>query len=559
MTPPVPPECLAGNEALARGAWEEARRSFEAVLRVREFPEALEGLGMAAWWLDLADLVFDARERAYRLYVARDDRAPAARLAVWLAWDYSAFRGENAVANGWLQRARHLLEGLPACAERAWLQAREGVLCLADGSDPTRARALAVETIQSARQAANTDMEMLGRAVEGLALVTAGTVSEGMSTLDEVNAAVIAGELTDLVAIGLAGCYMVAACERARDCDRAVQWCRRLKLFAAKWGLHPLFAVCRTQYASICLWQGTWQEAEEELRAAKDELAACRPAMVPDALERLAELRRRQGRLDEAEAIFEQAHPSGASSLRRAEIAYDRGNPQAAAEQVARYLRQVSVCNRTARAIGLELQVRALADIGDVEHARFALSELQSIADLITTSPFKAAASYASGYLALATGDADQARQFFEDAVDLFLESGAPFEVARARIELGRALKKLGRDKFAVAEVKRAIALLTNLKAEAEKARAQNVLNDLGGVTAARRSPVSKAENGPLTTREIEVLCLVAEGLNNQTIAQRLFLSDHTVHRHLANILCKLNVPTRAAAVAQASRQGLLR
>ena len=51
-----PSECLAGDEGLARGAWAEAREVFEEALGVREFPEALEGLGNAAWWLDLADL-----------------------------------------------------------------------------------------------------------------------------------------------------------------------------------------------------------------------------------------------------------------------------------------------------------------------------------------------------------------------------------------------------------------------------------------------------------------------------------------------------------------------
>jgi DNA-binding NarL/FixJ family response regulator len=56
----------------------------------------------------------------------------------------------------------------------------------------------------------------------------------------------------------------------------------------------------------------------------------------------------------------------------------------------------------------------------------------------------------------------------------------------------------------------------------------------------------------------MEVLRLVAEGLSNQTIAERLFLSDHTVHRHLSNILNKLSVSSRAAAVAQAARRGLL-
>lgn len=46
MSSPRPPDCLAGDEALARGAWAEARDAFEAAFRVRDGPEALEGLGL---------------------------------------------------------------------------------------------------------------------------------------------------------------------------------------------------------------------------------------------------------------------------------------------------------------------------------------------------------------------------------------------------------------------------------------------------------------------------------------------------------------------------------
>jgi DNA-binding NarL/FixJ family response regulator len=52
---------------------------------------------------------------------------------------------------------------------------------------------------------------------------------------------------------------------------------------------------------------------------------------------------------------------------------------------------------------------------------------------------------------------------------------------------------------------------------------------------------------------------LVARSLSNGRIAQRLELSDHTVHRHVANILVKLEVPSRSAAVAAVARMGLLR
>ena len=85
-----------------------------------ETPEALEGLGLAAWWLDLGDVVFDVRERAYRSYRERGDVRGAARMAVWLAWDTAAFRGEQAIANGWLQRARRAGRGAP----RRWRRRR---------------------------------------------------------------------------------------------------------------------------------------------------------------------------------------------------------------------------------------------------------------------------------------------------------------------------------------------------------------------------------------------------------------------------------------------------
>lgn len=65
-------------------------------------------------------------------------------------------------------------------------------------------------------------------------------------------------------------------------------------------------------------------------------------------------------------------------------------------------------------------------------------------------------------------------------------------------------------------------------------------------------------EGQDLTSRETEVLALVASGLSDREIAARLFLSPHTVHRHVANVRTKLGLPTRAAAVAAATKRGLL-
>ena len=62
---------------------------------------------------------------------------------------------------------------------------------------------------------------------------------------------------------------------------------------------------------------------------------------------------------------------------------------------------------------------------------------------------------------------------------------------------------------------------------------------------------------GDLSKRELEVLSLVAEGLTNHDIAQRLVLSKHTVNRHVANLLRKLGLTSRAAAASLAGRHGL--
>lgn len=84
------------------------------------------------------------------------------------------------------------------------------------------------------------------------------------------------------------------------------------------------------------------------------------------------------------------------------------------------------------------------------------------------------------------------------------------------------------------------------------------MLASLSQADAPAATPDAVRDSAGLTNRELEVLRLVASGLSNQLIGARLFVSEHTVHRHLANIFTKLSVSSRAAAVAQAARRGLL-
>ena len=549
----------AGRAALDAGEWQTARRAFERGLAVEETPEALEGLGLAAWWLDLAEVVFDSRERAYRAYRGRGDQNAAARLAVWLAWDTAAFRGEASVANGWLERAGRLLEGQPDSPAHAFLAERAAVFALLDEGNPEEAERLAAEAIRIGQAIGAIDHELVGRALHGFARVTTGQVTEGLREVDEVSAAILAGELRDRVLTGLAGCYLIAACDRVRDHERAIQWCDRLKEYSRKWGLKPLFAVCRTQYASICMWRGDWDAAERELTSACDELAICRPGMTTDGLARLGELRRRQGRLTEAAALFDRSGAHPIASLGRAAMALEQGDPQSAAELADRHLRKMPARNRTERAAALELLIRARTASGraaDLQGARAALAELASIAAEAQTAALRASASLAAGLIAFAEDDLSAARRHLEDAVDLFETSAAPFETSCARVDLASVLEKLGRTDAAIVEVDRAIEGLTRLNADLALGRARSLRDRLIAPQTAR--PAGARDTGVLTGREIEVLRLISSGLSNLAIAERLCISEHTVHRHVANTLSKLNVPSRSAAVAQAARLGLL-
>ena len=551
-------DLAAGRSALEAGAWEEAQRAFERLLTVEDTPEALEGLGLAAWWLDRADVVFDSRERAFRGYRSRGDHVSAARIAVWLAWDSAAFRGEEGVAKGWLQRARRLLEGQPESPEHAFLAARDAVFTLLDDGDPDAAEALAREAIRVAQMLRVIDYEMVGRSLLGFALITTGQVTAGLRELDEVSAAILAGELTDRVLIALAGCYLIGACDRARDHGRAVQWCDRVKEHSRKWGLKPLFAVCRTQYASVCMWRGAWDEAERELTSACDELAVCRPGMTTDGLARLGELRRRQGRLDEAATLFDRSGGHPIATLGRAAMALDRNDRQGAVELAERHLRRLPSRNRTERAAALEVLIRALATSaqhGDLDRARAALHELQGIASAANTTPLLASASFSAGLVANATGDFETARRQLEDAVDLFGESGAPFETAQARVCLAAVLERLSRTDRSLAELDRARDELMRLDARRELEATDTMRHRLASPAKPAHAPVDTVG---LTAREVEVLRLISSGLSNQAIGERLFISEHTVHRHVANTLSKLGVPSRSAAVAQAAKLGLL-
>ena len=127
-----------------------------------------------------------------------------------------------------------------------------------------------------------------------------------------------------------------------------------------------------------------------------------------------------------------------------------------------------------------------------------------------------------------------------------------PFEAARTRLLLAQALREPDPE-VAEAEARAALVAFENLGAKGDAGAAAALLR---GIESQSRKQTDEASG--LSRREVEVLRLVARGMSNNDIADRLALSKHTVHRHVSSILTKLALPSRAAAAAYAARQGLL-
>jgi ATP/maltotriose-dependent transcriptional regulator MalT len=537
----------AGWAALREADWRGARTSFEETLAAEETPEAFEGLSWAAWWLDDAGAVFDARERAYRLYRARGDAPGAARMAIWLAADQLDFNGAWAVASGWLRRAHRLLDPLEPGPSHGWLAFHEGFLAHGDGDRDTACR-LARQAAEIGRRLDVPDLEMLGLALEGGALVASAEVEEGMRCLDEATAAALEGVATIPISGAWACCFLVSACTAVLDYDRAGEWCDRIAEFAERYGSRYMLGFCRAEYSAVHLWRGRWSEAEDLLTASVDDFSRSRPAWVASPLVRLAELRRRRGDPAGAAELLDTAGPSTAEQLCRARLALDAGSPRESVERLERLLRRQPEDRKVARVQTVELLARARIARGDLDEAVSAVAELRETARTVGTPPLAACADLAEGTLAAARADHERARTLLEDAVDGFEASGAPFEAARARIELATSLAALGREEAARQEASAALASLVELGAGPEAARARRLLAASAG----------DASLPQLTPREREVLRLLAEGLTNRRIAGHLVVSEHTVHRHVANILRKLDLSSRTAAAAHAARAGLL-
>jgi DNA-binding CsgD family transcriptional regulator len=322
--------------------------------------------------------------------------------------------------------------------------------------------------------------------------------------------------------------------------------------FIAAYGCPFLYARCRTLYGSVLVATGHWAQGERELLRAVEMCAGAGPAVGSDAHARLADLRLRQGRLEEAARLLRGREEEPRASVAAAALRLAQGDPPGALALLRRRLRQVAD-GHLAAVPALALLVRAALAQGDVAPARLAAGRLSALA-AGQRSPYTAAlAAEAEGQVSLAAGDPGGVERL-ETALAGFAALGMPYEAARVRLDLARALSD-ARPEAAVVEATAALEAFERLGPGSGGDAAAALLRRLGAPPRAPRGD-GRGAGGDLTRRERQVLHLVGLGLSNPEIAARLHISRKTAAHHVSHVLSKLGVRNRVEAVALGGAPG---
>lgn len=534
------------RKAFAQQAWSDAFDAFTAIDGVEPLGAAdLELLSEASDNRGRGDDTIRVLQRAYRSHVESGEIGDAVRCAFWL-WHALLFKGDFAQAGAWLARATHLAESSPECAQRGYLLIAEADRQHGEG-DYAAALASAGRAAELGKGCGDQDLVALAAHIQGRARVYAGGIGEGLALLDEAMLPITAGETSTRVA-GWIYCSTISTCHELHEVRRAREWTAALNAWC---DASPQFTggyagVCRVHRSELLQLGGQWRDAAREAQVACGLLTQGYGEIAAGmAYYQLGEIARLRGRPAEAEESYRSASRYGWDTQPgMALLRLAQGKADAAAAGIHRALTETT--DYLARSRLLPAFVEIMLAAGQPDPARAGAAELTEIAARYDTAALNAQTAHVQGSIQLADGHPEPALADLRRAWRLWHDLDAPYEAARTRVLIGLACRALADEDSAAMEWNAARQVFHQLGAAPDLAR-------LDVLTHKRKVD----DESGLSPREIEVLRLVAVGKTNHAIAEELFLSDKTVHRHVSNILTKLGVSSRTAAAAYAFEHGI--
>ena len=533
-----------GRECYERREWPGALEALRAADQARPLDcEDLERLGIAAYLIGHEvefELYFD---RLHRAQLEQGHRENAARTAFWLGLSL-LFRGEIARSNAWIARGQRLVEDRD-CVEQGYLLIPGTERSLRDGH-AAAAQAHAATAAQIGERFGDSDLVAVARHVEARALLDQHQIAAGLERLDEMMLPVVAGELSPMTT-GLMYCSVLDACHKVCALSRAREWTTAFAGWCERQSEPLAFSsTCLVHRAEVLRLHGAWSDALEDASRACD--CAARGSRKPPAAAfyQQGEIHRLRGDHSAAEEAYRAASQlgydpqPGLALLRAAE-----GRVDVACAAMRRMLH--STTDQSHRARLLPSCVEVLLAAGERDEARGAWRELQEISEALDADALRAAAAQAEGAIELAEGRPDVALGPLQRAFAWWTDLDVPYDAARVRVMIALACHAVHDEETTRLELAAARTVFERLCARHDLARIDRVTRTIAPAARPKLSP-----------RERQVLHLIAAGATNKAIAAQLSVSERTVDRHVSNILSKLDVPSRAAAIAFAYEHELL-
>ena len=471
----------AAREAASRQAWRETYEAYSSVDQDQLTAEDLELYAEGAWWRGKLIEAVTLRESAYNAFAAGGDNLDAARLALVLSWDHSG-RGAFAVSQGWFATAERLLEKEAESPVHARLALTRAVNAMFAQGDLEAAIADFDRALELAQRFGDRDTQTLALGGKGRALIKRGETEQGLALLDEATAAAVSGGV-DAFSTGLVYCITISACQDLGDYRRAAEWTEAANRWCDRLDVTGFPGACRVHRAEIMRLRGDLRGAEKVALAACEELHDFERMITAGGYYEIGEIRRRLGDFAAAEEAYSKANELGRDPQPGiALLRLGQGKVDAAVAGVARSLEEVEEPLSRLRRLPAQVEISVVAN--DLERARAALAELESIVDSYKIGgqrapAFDATVHFASGRIKLAEGDVAGAIKCVRRARDEWQQVGAPYETAQARMLLGVAFRRLGDEHAATAELEAALATFERLDASLDTARAQELLGRL--------------------------------------------------------------------------------
>ena len=435
---------VLGRDALVRHSWPEAFEQLSLADRGGQLsgPD-LEALALSAFFAARADVEVDAKERAFKAYEAEGNELRAAYLALDIAREYG-YRGKPSIASAWTRRAERIIGADGQTYAHGYLALVRSEVAAWTGDTET-ALALAERAVEISDRAADADLKAHAQTNLGALKIASGSTFDGFALMEEASIAAVNGELSPFTT-GMTTCRMIGACRDLTDYRRASEWIEATEKYCERQSLTGFPGICRIHRAEVTAVGGGWERAEQELQQATAELEGYN-ATPPqaDGFYAIGDIRRLRGDLEGAEAALREAHARGRSPQPAlALIRLAEGKVKAAAAAINAAVAEETF-DQWARARLLPAQVEIAIAAGDLARARAAVDELAGIVVGYPSPALEAGRKVALGRVLVAEGDAAGAARELRAAIKGWREVGAPYELARARAILSRALRAVGR------------------------------------------------------------------------------------------------------------------